>query len=214
MSIFISPKELLEKTESEMEKIPVSKFFNDPSEHFQKLRESWIAAKYGTGMGSYSQGCLVKIIEDRQDSADFLLRLEHKDYRFQSVEVVEENRKRGLEMRSPTALRSYRPEKGRIEGPGWVHAAVAKKVAKKYSDASKLNLLIYLDFNAAQFERDGLISSLQPFANSFASVWCITNWHICSLFLKNSDLPEIAGWAAIHPNDQLPAGWKGCPGGP
>ena len=196
-SEFKLPLVLLRESENEMKEIPNSRLFNDSQ--YQKTLEKWAAAIFGLGYEEYVSDCKIKIIEKEQDSADFILRSNNKDFPFQLTERQREGRKRGklYKEREKDSLKTepYSPEEGRIKGPQWIYEAVDKK-AKKYPDSEKLSLLVHINFGANKLERDKIVQKLGEFENSFFSIWLVTNHQICSVF-GNSEVGSIEGWGNI-----------------
>jgi hypothetical protein len=99
---FVRPHQLLTTTERRMESVGDLELFNDPAH--QKLRESWCAGLFGTGLELLSTPCLVATNDSRDEmDVDFFVRVGQTDHRFQVTEAQEPGRRRGLEYRQRAA---------------------------------------------------------------------------------------------------------------
>ena len=56
-----------------------------------------------------------------------------------------------------------------------------KKVSKKYSAQTSLNLLVYANFSADKLSYDAVRDEVKQVTSSFASTWVVTNHLICSV---------------------------------
>ncbi len=183
-----------------MEKIPNEKLFRDP--RYQKLREQWCAGMLGVGYQKFVSKCEVGLNEtSARLDADFFLKTSNQTYAFQITEVQTPGRKRGDEYKgfATGSIKSipYEPEKGRIEGPTWLKEGIEKKMRKKYAESSKLNLLVYANFNATKLEYNQLKLTCAKNEHNFASIWINTSTHICSIY-SDSSLGEIPEWREVR----------------
>jgi hypothetical protein len=181
MSIF-EPSELLIKTESEHDAIPKVDLFNKRL-HSRKL-EAWCAAKFGIGYCNHIEKCSIEIEEiDEQREYDFKLHVNSRIELIQLVEVMDSDRKRGLEYRQED------PEQisARLnEGDGYTNSygltrirdVLSKKVEKHYAESNELIVLLYLNMMAKQVEHEVLKENLSDLTESFKEVWLISDRHI------------------------------------
>lgn len=196
---YCGPLDLLNAVERENEQVSKEVFFNDPK--YQKAQEKWCAAVFGIGFNEYCKKCRIRINESRHHtSPDFFLKIDDQVFEFEMTERQEPDRERGkyykkLEQ-NPLMSMPYRPERGRQEGPSWIYEAIKKKVEKCYSDSRNLNILVYADFDTHIMDRKAILQKSGEFADKFASIWIITNQHICSLF-SNDALGEIDSFREI-----------------
>lgn len=204
--IFHDPWSLYKKVEDEMDGISRSKLFNEDT--YRILRERWCAAVFGIGYEKYIQPCRVAVDESFEARGlDFVLETDGKQFHFQTTEVLEEGRERGREFKEiekgNMVLRPYRPQRGGQEGPGWIGAAIAKKVEKYYAGEKDLNLLVYVDFHAHDLKFDAIKEKAERYRDAFSSIWLITDTHIASLF-PNASLGEIeGGWGMVYVREQV-----------
>jgi hypothetical protein len=132
-----------------MSLVPNDVLFNDS--RYAKLREQWCAGVLGVGYRKRVGYCRVAVNDtrDRQD-ADFFLEAGEIAFPFQTVEAQDPDRRRGKEHRDIASGRihsvPYEPDKRSVEGVGWICDKIAQKVAKRYSGAQLLSLLVYANF--------------------------------------------------------------------
>jgi hypothetical protein len=181
MSIF-EPSQLLIKTESEHEALSKVDLFNK-RQHSRKL-EAWCAAKFGIGYCNHIEKCSIEIEEiDEQREYDFKLHIGSGIEPVQLVEVMDSDRKRGLEYRQedPEQISARL-----LEGDGYtssyglsrIREVLGKKVEKNYADSNELIILLYLNIMAMQVEHEILKESLSDLTENFKQVWLITDKHI------------------------------------
>jgi len=197
---YSDPAVLLESAQREMEPIRHEVLFNDPQ--YQKLTERWCAGMLGVGYSRLVTPCEVSVNESpyRVD-VDLYLRSAGREWEFQLAEVLEEGRLRGLEYKQLAAGNRrtvpYTPERGRLEGSKWLVEAVRRKAQKRYAGSASLHLLLYANFSARQLEHAEIVAALAPFSMDFASIWIITNLHLCSIF-SPPELGTIGGWGEVR----------------
>lgn len=198
---FKDPLQTLAQAEIAMAGVPNVELFND-STH-AKLRESWCAGLLGVGLGKLDIMCSVAVNDSnyRMD-ADFYVKTADASYDFQLVEAQEPERTRGLEYKrfAEGAISSipYEPERGHLEGPSWIRAAIEKKIEKRYQDPENLNLLIYANFSAGQLQYDDIREQCEDLTAHFESIWIASSIHLCSISSANA-LPVTGGWVHVRP---------------
>jgi len=196
---YCEPLDLLNAVEKENEQVSSEIFFNNPK--YQKAQEKWCAAVFGVGFNEYCKKCRIRINESKHHtSPDFFLKIDDQVFEFEMTERQEPDRKRGKYYKeikqNSLMLTPNRPERGRQEGPSWIYQAIKKKVEKCYSNCRNLNILVYANFDAHTMDRKAILQKSREFADKFASIWIITNQHICSLFSNNA-LGEIDDFKEI-----------------
>jgi len=92
-------------------------------------------------------------------------------------------------------LNPYRPALGAEKGTEWIEAAIARKVEKRYAGSEELNLLVYANFEAKGMDVRVIRKRAKAHRDKFASIWIITDRHICTLF-SNELIGEVTGWEA------------------
>jgi hypothetical protein len=181
MSIF-EPSELLIETESEHDAIPKVDLFNKRL-HSRKL-EAWCAAKFGIGYCNHIEKCSIEIEEiDEQREYDFKLHVNSRIELIQLVEVMDSDRKRGLEYRQEDPKQiSARLNQGdgytNLYGLTRIRDVLSKKVEKHYAESNELIVLLYLNMMAKQVEHEVLKESLSDLTENFKEVWLISDKHI------------------------------------
>ncbi len=173
--------------------IPGDRLFTQPK--YRPLLEEWMAAWFGLEYARVVAPCEVATNPKVDHEADFFLRrvgTPQRAYAFQSFEVMEPGRKRSHEYRNPRP-RSYDFERGRTEGVAWLEMGVQKKVAKRYAGAETLNLLVYSNFAAADFDFNEAKRVLLPHQGKFASLWVMSHNVTASVF-STPDLGSMQGW--------------------
>ena len=197
--LLLDPQRLYEDACKRIARIPDEELFNRSA--YQKLLEQWCASVLGMGYAQYVRSCTVAINDTNESlEADAFMESNGVIYPFQIVETMRDGRKRGKEKRdlASGAIRSvpYEPEKGRIDGPRWIANMIAKKVEKRYSGSTNLNLLVYANFDAHQLNYDEVRTKAAQFKTCFHSIWVILNTHICSLH-SSDELGSLPGWGEI-----------------
>ncbi|NJD56820.1 MAG: hypothetical protein FIA94_10505 [Nitrospirae bacterium] len=194
MKKFHKPKELETIFEEKAQNVSPSDFIRKPLH--KGLKEMWCAARFGLGYEKFVGPCLICVDLEENSDSDFILRSDAGDFPFQTcVADVPERRMGDDYVSDPDGTlppRPYEPERGRIEGPEWVAAAVKGKVEKRYSTAKILNLLVYANFTAHDMDYQALCEAVRKYKDEFASIWIITNHGICSL-ASGDRLGEVQG---------------------
>ena len=213
---FRDPIDLLMECREEKVNIPTTSFITDP-EH-RPRQEKWCAAMFGSGYLRNVDPCRVAVNEsrDRKD-VDFFLEARGRVFPFQTTECLWEGRRRDEEYRKlgevergikaepervaeflSTLLNPYRPALGSEKGPEWIEAAIARKVEKRYAGNEELNLLVYANFEAKGMDVRVIRERVKAHRDKFASIWIITDRHICTLFSNEliGEVPE-GGWGVI-----------------
>lgn len=191
---------MLSSAEKEMEPIPQDELFNNPK--YQKLTERWCAGTFGVGYSKYVAPCMVAVNEDRyREDVDIFVKTELKTWEFQLAEVQQPGRRRGLEYRKAAAgeIRAigYDPDDGKAHGADWLAEGARRKVAKRYSGSSGLNLLLYANFPARELAYDQLVAKLEFLTVHFSSVWVISSEYISSIF-SPPQLGAVNGWGLMR----------------
>ncbi|MBF0333075.1 MAG: hypothetical protein HQL40_05415 [Alphaproteobacteria bacterium] len=106
------------------------------------LRDAWIAAEFG----AIRKAEEVRIVSDAWP--DFELRLDGCDEKFEAVEAIDPERRRGDEYREgrPKVMEDWL---ARVEqAPEWLRDACRKKAGKGYDNRTKsVSLVIYFNFS-------------------------------------------------------------------
>ena len=193
------PREVLKNATAQMAAITNERLFNDSQ--YQKLREAWVAGKFGVGYAQCVGPCEVAVNEtSHRTDSDFFLRKEDREFAFQIAEVQVPGRRRGDEQRgiangSVTTI-PYEPSRGRIEGPTWIRDAVARKAEKNYANSTRLNLVIYANFSAEGLNHAEVEHAAHSYSKSFMSVWVLSNYFLGTLF-TSAELGAVNGWGII-----------------
>jgi hypothetical protein len=201
---YSKPTQMHKEAQHQMLKVPPVKLFTDPAH--QKLREKWCAAMFGMGYEKFVEPCEVALNDTPlQLDADFFLKVREQEYPFQLAEVQEDGRRRGDEYKgfANGSLRSvpYDPERGRLEGPDWIAAAIQRKAGKNYSNSQNLHLTIYANFSASGLQYQEVVRRATPYTKAFASIWLITSLHIATL-IPGQTLGSIDGLGEISTLDE------------
>jgi hypothetical protein len=198
---FEDPAIVYDRARQEMDAMDQSELFTAAGSRYQKMRERWCTGVFGIGYGRHIRPCRVAVNDTRsREDADFFLEVGDQRFPFQSAECQDPGRRRGDEYRrfatgAPTSMR-YEPEKGRTEGPSWIATTIANKIARNYSRVSDLRLLVYANFNAHQLELNDIRIRTRPHEGRFASVWIITNMHLCAVE-SDAALGGLPEWKAV-----------------
>ena len=145
-----------------------------------RLKEMWCAARFGQGYALRYAPCNVEIEEfDEQREYDFHLHALGQRLPFQIAEVLNAGRKRGDEYRSQSI--EAVAELHNASQPLDQHFAIARirdelgaKVRKQYAGASDLHILLYINLHVQSLPWLELQIDLQTTAQTFASVWLLT----------------------------------------
>jgi len=194
---YFEPNELLKTAESEMAQILNDELFSKSK--YQKLTEQHAAAIFGVAYVKYVRKCQVGLNETSyQMDADFFVKAERREWPFQLTECDDPDRHRGDEMKgfANGSIKTvpYEPERGRIEGPDWIRNIIGKKTKKNY--ANDINLLVYFNFPSHEIEYGIIKNATLEFKDRFASIWILSNSHVCSLF-SCPELGEIVRWEKL-----------------
>jgi len=194
------PRDLLVESEHALDRIPSNELFNSAAH--QKLREQWCASMFGIGYANHVRPSRVAVNEGRyREDADFFVEAADVDWGFQLAEVQRPNRRRGQEYRQladgGVHLSAYQPGRGDDEGAEWLANAIDQKLGKHYASSNTLNLLLYANFDFADFEYTKIQGRLAQYSSQFSYVWVMTNLHMCSIF-SSSELGELNGWRVIR----------------
>jgi len=100
---FHNPAALLARVEAEMAVVPNTELFNDPAH--QPLLDRWCAGSFGIGYLKYVASCKVAMSPPGRGE-DFFLFARGRYFSFQTTEVQEPGRRRGL---LPTVLERRPP---------------------------------------------------------------------------------------------------------
>jgi len=193
MTIY-TPVDLLAKYHCIRKPIPLEDFYSHPQ--MSRVREMWCAANFAQSYEKNICRCLVRIDEeDSQDDVDFELGVNNQWYPFQVAEVMQPGRRRGDEYRkhvsSQTSVEDW--DRGTVKGPEWIHASIQRKLDKKYSRVSLLNLLLYLNFVENGLEFDKIRNHCEQVSFHFNSVWLLNNNTICCI-KSAPNLKSLEGW--------------------
>jgi hypothetical protein len=204
MSKFHKPKELELTFDAKAGSIPDSKFIRVP--RHKELKEMWCAVRFGLGYEKFVGPCSISVDIEENSDTDFVVKTDAGEFPFQTRIADVPERRMGDDYKPETdsilSTRPYEPERGHIEGPEWIAAAVKGKVLKRYSTAKNLNLLIYANFSAHDLDYKAVCDAVREYKDEFASIWIITNHQICSL-TASSGLGEIREFCAIYTPEEL-----------
>lgn len=204
MSDFYKPKELESVFEEQAGNMSPSDFIRKPQH--KNLKEMWCAIQFGLGYEKFVAPCWIKVNLEENSDTDFVLKVKAGEFPFQTtIADVPERRMTDDYKPQPDGTlpaRPYEPERGRIEGPKWIAEAVKAKIQKRYSNAKKLNLLIYANFSAHNLDYQAICNAVREYKDEFSSIWIITNHQICSVKVV-SELGEIRRFRTIYTPENL-----------
>ncbi|NOS35614.1 MAG: hypothetical protein GQ522_03145 [Deltaproteobacteria bacterium] len=204
MGKFYNPKELESIFEAKAGSISPSEFIRKPQH--KELKEMWSAVRFGLGYEKFVGPCSISVGLEENSDADFFLKADACEFPFQTRIADVPERRMGDDYKpepdGTLPARPYEPERGRIEGPGWIATAVKEKAEKRYSTAKNLNLLIYANFSAHDLDYKAVCDEVREYSDEFASIWIITNHQICSI-KKGAGLGEIVGFRAIYSPEEI-----------
>ena len=204
---FRAPAAVYEEAERERLAISGSAYLGN---HGRPKREKFIAGLFGLGYEQHVGACCVAALSDAPESPDvdfFLLDCCGRRHAFQTVEVLDPDRRRGDEYRGIEAahargkqmvIHDDDPERGNTHGLDWIAAEVAKK-ARRYGASEELHLLVYANFRV-YLQHKELAARTVPFAAQFASVWVIAfsdAWRLGTLH-RSPHLGVIAGLGIVR----------------
>lgn len=180
---FVSPRELRAELEEAAAGLPPGAFIRNPK--YQHLKDIWCAAHFGIGYERHVAPCTLWVNSEQSSDTDFVLRVSAMEFPFQTTLADVPGRRMGeehkLDPSNELRLSPYEPGKGSAEGPDWIAAAVRRKIAANYSRASTLNLLVYANFSTNGLDYEAIRSTVDPFVNSFGTIWIVTNHQIGSV---------------------------------
>ena len=191
---FLEPTRLKAQLEEVAAALPIGAFIRDPK--YQHLKDIWCAAHFGRGYERNVAPCSVWVNTEQNSDTDFVLQVHGREFPFQTtLSDVPERRMGDDHKNGALRARPYEPGRGSSEGSKWIAAAVRHKVDSHYSAASKLNLLVYANFDTngldyAEVRREG-----ESVAGGFGSIWMISNHQICSIV----STPELGELAELRP---------------
>lgn len=192
------PETLLGKYRVIRSSIPDNEFFRSPKH--QKTMEIWCAAHFARAYARYVQPCFVLIDDiDIQTDVDFDLEINGVIHPFQVTEVTEPGRRRGDEYKSGKRSVAYTAniELGTELGAMWIREALEKKLAKRYAEPSKLNMLVYLNYTGRNQQYVELREKCADAAKHFASVWLLNGNTLCCIN-PNEHIESWKGWMVIE----------------
>lgn len=204
MGKFYTPKELESIFEAKAESISPTEFIRRPQH--KGLKEMWCAVRFGLGYEKFVGPCFINVDLEENCDADFVVKTDAGEFPFQTRIADVPERRMGDDYKpkpdGTLSMQPYEPERGRIEGPGWIAAAVKEKMQKRYSTAKDLNLLIYANFSAHDLDYKAVCNAVRGYKDEFASIWVITNHQICSL-TASVGLGEIREFSIIYSPEEL-----------
>jgi len=204
MSKFHKPKELESIFEAKAGSVSPSEFIRKPQH--KELKEMWCAVRFGLGYEKFIGPCSISVDLKENNDADFVVKTDTGEFPFQTRIADLPERRMGDDYKpepdGTLPTRPYEPERGRIEGPEWIAAAVKEKVQKRYATAKNLNLLIYANFSAHDLDYKAVCDAVREYKDEFASIWVITNHQICSL-KASAGLGEIQEFSTIYSQEEL-----------
>ena len=176
-----SPDELYAKFRDAHDAITSREFFNSPVH--KKTQEIYCAARFAQAL-SQIRDCWVLISDvDEQTDADFYLEVTCQVFPFQITEVQMPGRKRGDEYKQDklplSTLESW--DSGSEQGAIWIRDAVQKKHDRYGGDVAKLNLLVYANFQAYEYDFEEICRVSNDAASKFASVWVLSGNGACCI---------------------------------
>lgn len=189
------PDDLLAHFQVLRDQMSDEEFFCKPG--MTRVREMWCAAHFGRAFNRFIAPCQIVIDDiDTQDDVDFDLIVENTLYPFQIAEVMEPDRRRSDEYKKSTT-RFDDWSRGTDLGAEWIRQAIEKKL-QKYSSATKLNLLLYLNFAAHDQKYNRIRVHSLAVASCFSSVWLLNGDSALACLSPNPLLPHFEGWLQIE----------------
>ena len=191
------PDRLLDEYRDVRGGLSVESFFRAPG--MSRVREMWCAAHFARAYARYLAPCQVRIDdEDDQNDYDFELRVGNLWHLFQVAEVMEPGRQRAAEYRDfiPGQTRQEDWSPGTEHGADWIRDAIARKAAKKYSRADKLNLLLYVNFPAYDQNYQRIRDRCSAKLGVFRSTWLLNGNALCCI-QPHESLASCEGWLQI-----------------
>jgi hypothetical protein len=195
----LSPSELTDRYEQARLTITAQELFRKPG--MSRLRELWIAARFGTAFERHIAPCAIAIEEvDAQDDVDFELHVGGRVHQFQVAEVMTPGRRRSDEYKRlvPGTMKLESWDQGTCFGIDWIRDAIQKKIDKHYSTQRDLHLLLYVNFPAQTFQYEQVRDRCIDLASQFAGVWLITGEHLACIHLAEGNDPA-QGWMDALP---------------
>ena len=204
MRKFVTPRELKAQFDEQITGISNPDFIRKPQN--QHLKDCWCAIHFGIGYERHVAPCALWVNPEQNSDTDFVLSTNRGEFLFQTTLSDIPERKMGGDYKvaadGKLPVRHYEPSRGSCDGPKWIAEAVQKKVSVNYAAASNLNLLVYANFPTNGLDYRSVSVALQPFSNCFASIWLVTNHHICSI-ISPSLLGELPSLSLINgPDDE------------
>ncbi len=198
-SNFISPSEAHNCYRALANGVAAAEFFNNPRHgHTQDV---WCAVKFALAYEKNVGPCKVRLEPHNNDiDADFELSVDNAIYPFQTTEALEAGRRRGSEYKKPDrdpGPRSADWSPGTEQVPILVKKAITHKISKSYARVSELNLLVYMNIRAWEYNIDRIRSEVAELIIPFASVWLISSAGICTL-VPHPKLGKLPYWVAAE----------------
>ena len=195
------PQELEAHVESQADSVGTKAFLTQRQHN--RLREMWCAGRFGRGYESHFGECFVDIDEtDEQRDYDFHLLVGSLRLPFQIAEVLDSGRRRGQDYRDYTedevaGQLSLLPKGDSAYASARIREALRSKIDKRYAGASSLHILLYLNVNASSVPWASLAEPAAVEAQTFASVWLVTQHLFCCLH-GGKQWSGLVGWRAIE----------------
>ncbi len=190
---FVEPAQLKAELEKVAAGLPAGAFIRDPK--CQHLKEIWCAAHFGRGYERNVTSCTMWVNTEQNSDTDFILKVGDREFPFQTtLSDIPERRMGDDHKPDPSGslqTRSYEPGRGTAEGPMWIAEAVRRKIDANYSAASKLNLLVYANFDTNGLDYAAIRRHVERVGGGFRSIWVVTNHQVCSI-VSAADLGEVA----------------------
>jgi hypothetical protein len=182
---FVTPTELKDQLETEAAGIPPGEFITNPK--YQHLKDVWCAAHFGIGYKRHVSPCTLWVNPEQNSDVDFAIKTKRGEFEFQTIIADVPGRRMSDEHRplanGASRITPYEPGRGSMEGPKWIASAVQKKIGKKYSAQTTLNLLVYANFSADELRYNAVRDEVKQVTSRFASTWVVTNhliFTVCS----------------------------------
>ena len=167
-----------------------------------RLREMWCAGRFSRGYERHLGERSVDIEDaDEQREYDFHLIVGSSRLPFQVTEVLDSGRRRGQDYRDFTEDEvadrlNLVPKGNSTYAATRVREELQSKIDKQYAGASSLHMLLYLNLNASSVPWASLAEPAAAEAQTFASVWLVTQHLFCCLH-GGKQWFGLAGWFAI-----------------
>ncbi|WP_378953284.1 hypothetical protein [Pelosinus sp. sgz500959] len=185
----VRPREIMEAIEEDRKTISARQMVAGSKN--KALRECWQAAAFGIGYETFAQPCKITVLSGTRP-LDFQLVTGDKCLPFETVMILQEDRKMGDEYREIEAIVAsgktyikHISEEDISNNEKNLPNRICKAIEKKsFKYDPSVNLCIYLNIFAPAVNIEEIRETCKGLENSFESIWLLSGNHIATLFIS------------------------------